>query len=112
MLKGLMLTKGYNSGVVAYNALIYGFCKTGVKVLQQAIVHLLLDIMVKCCQPSERKKCNDASKRSISILDNNGTATNRTVVELRGKNGTLESLNNPVDQRLDVGMDGASSAKH
>lgn len=80
----------------------------GVKVLQQAIVDLLLDIMVECCQPSERKKCNDASEtRSRSIFDNNGTATNRTVVELRGTNGTVESVNNPVDQRLDVGMDGA-----
>lgn len=80
----------------------------GVKVLQQAIVDLLLDIMVECCQPSERKKCNDASEtRSRSIFDNNGTATNRTVVELRGTNGTVESLNNLVDQRLDVGMDGA-----
>lgn len=39
----------------------------GVKVLQQAIVDLLLDIMVECCQPSEAKKCNDApveNKRS------------------------------------------------
>jgi len=32
----------------------------GVKVLQQAIVDLLLDIMVECCQPSEAKKYNDA----------------------------------------------------
>jgi len=32
----------------------------GVKVLQQAIVDLLLDIMVECCQPSDAKKSNDA----------------------------------------------------
>ncbi|KAL8130006.1 hypothetical protein V2J09_019161 [Rumex salicifolius] len=32
----------------------------GVKVLQQAIVDLLLDIMVECCQPSEGS-CNDDS---------------------------------------------------
>lgn len=31
----------------------------GVKVLQQAIVDLLLDIMVECCQPSESKKSAD-----------------------------------------------------
>lgn len=39
----------------------------GVKVLQQAIVDLLLDIMVECCQPSDAKKHNDAvveNKRS------------------------------------------------
>jgi hypothetical protein len=31
----------------------------GVKVLQQAIVDLLLDIMVECCQPSESKKSSN-----------------------------------------------------
>lgn len=31
----------------------------GVKVLQQAIVDLLLDIMVECCQPSEAKKSGE-----------------------------------------------------
>jgi hypothetical protein len=28
----------------------------GVKVMQQAIVDLIFDIMVECCQPSEAKK--------------------------------------------------------
>lgn len=46
----------------------------GVKVLQQAIIDLLLDIMVECCQPSEGKKGNDApaeSKRGGAVEANN-----------------------------------------
>ncbi|XP_010906892.1 uncharacterized protein [Elaeis guineensis] len=37
----------------------------GVKVLQQAIVDLLLDIMVECCQPSEGRTGNDSSETSL-----------------------------------------------
>ncbi|XP_071701856.1 uncharacterized protein [Rutidosis leptorrhynchoides] len=36
----------------------------GVKVLQQAIIDLLLDIMVECCQPSEESSNGDCSDRS------------------------------------------------
>ncbi|KAH9297298.1 hypothetical protein KI387_028980, partial [Taxus chinensis] len=76
----------------------------GVKVLQQAIVDLLLDIMVECCQPSEGKKSNDAPEaRSKIVLDGNETTT------IRSTSGTVEgvTVNNPVDLRLDVGIDGA-----
>lgn len=47
----------------------------GVKVLQQAIVDLLLDIMVECCQPSESKKSShvgtDNKPRGGSFDGNN-----------------------------------------
>lgn len=36
----------------------------GVKVLQQAIIDLLLDIMVECCQPSEESSNDDCSNGS------------------------------------------------
>ncbi|XP_074592183.1 uncharacterized protein LOC141847974 [Curcuma longa] len=38
----------------------------GVKALQQAIVDLLLDIMVECCQPSKWRAENDPEANSIS----------------------------------------------
>ncbi|XP_059067225.1 uncharacterized protein LOC131062761 isoform X2 [Cryptomeria japonica] len=92
--------KGENKGVATSPSLMN--LLMGVKVLQQAIVDLLLDIMVECCQPSEGKKCNDAPEaRSKTILDCNEATTNRTT------NGTVETVNNPVDLRLDVGIDGA-----
>ncbi|KAG6485229.1 uncharacterized protein LOC122012707 isoform X1 [Zingiber officinale] len=37
----------------------------GVKVLQQAIIDLLLDIMVECCQPSEGRTGYDSSEASL-----------------------------------------------
>lgn len=61
----------------------------GVKVLQQAIVDLLLDIMVECCQPSEVKKCNDVpveNKRGGFYEGNNvsGVSLAHTALGERG----------------------------
>ncbi|KAG0473404.1 hypothetical protein HPP92_014759 [Vanilla planifolia] len=48
----------------------------GVKVLQQAIIDLLLDIMVECCQPSEARNDYDSSEASPKPCpDSNGAAT-------------------------------------
>eukprot|EP01018_Ginkgo_biloba_P001927 Gb_20787 [translate_table: standard] len=74
----------------------------GVKVLQQAIVDLLLDIMVECCQPSEGKKNNDTSDaRSKYVVD-----ANELDMEFRGTVGTLGTVQSPIDQRLDVSVHG------
>ncbi|XP_047329533.1 uncharacterized protein LOC124932866 isoform X2 [Impatiens glandulifera] len=58
----------------------------GVKVLQQAIIDLLLDIMVECCQPSEGS-CND------DYLDVNSK---------NSQDGSIESAKHPVNDRLDA----------
>lgn len=48
----------------------------GVKVLQQAIIDLLLDIMVECCQPSEARTGYDSSDTvSKPSPDSNGAST-------------------------------------
>lgn len=48
----------------------------GVKVLQQAIVDLLLDIMVECCQPSEGRTGYDSSEASSKASpDSNAVST-------------------------------------
>lgn len=48
----------------------------GVKVLQQAIIDLLLDIMVECCQPSEARTVYDSSDTSSKPSPNSdGTST-------------------------------------
>ncbi|KAL4579350.1 hypothetical protein LXL04_015492 [Taraxacum kok-saghyz] len=79
----------------------------GVKVLQQAIIDLLLDIMVECCQPSE-DDCSDGSSRpsvdasgcsSPPELDRRTTTTTTT--------GVTELY---VHGRLDSGRDEISSA--
>lgn len=95
-------TKGENSSPSLMNLLM------GVKVLQQAIVDLLLDIMVECCQPSEGKKNNDISDTgSKDILDANGNSISRTNVELQGTTGKTGIAQSPIGQRLDVSLDGA-----
>lgn len=94
--------KGENSSPSLMNLLM------GVKVLQQAIVDLLLDIMVECCQPSEGKKNNDTSDPgSKDILDANGNSICRTNMELQGTTGKTGIAQNPIGQRLEVSLDGA-----
>lgn len=86
----------------------------GVKVLQQAIIDLLLDIMVECCQPSEARTGYDSSdavskpsKPSSDAVpklspDSNGASTSSE----RGRdNKVTESAQFRVCQRLDSEAD-------
>nr|PNR60391.1 hypothetical protein PHYPA_003184 [Physcomitrium patens] len=90
----------------------------GVKVLQQAIVDLLLDIMVECCQPSEVKKCNDVpveNKRGGFYEGNNAAKPAAAGgVDWRNGGSAVESRDSglsSIDQRLEVGGDGSSGAQ-
>lgn len=75
----------------------------GVKVLQQAIIDLLLDIMVECCQPSEGRSGDDCSDVSLKpSSDSNGAIC---PAESIGPNGATDSLQCPINQRLDTGVD-------
>ncbi|RZS01894.1 hypothetical protein BHM03_00031844 [Ensete ventricosum] len=47
----------------------------GVKVLQQAIIDLLIDIMVECCQPSEGRTGYDSSETSSKTSGSSGAST-------------------------------------
>ncbi|KAK4853811.1 hypothetical protein QYF36_015009 [Acer negundo] len=79
----------------------------GVKVLQQAIIDLLLDIMVECCQPSEGSSHGDSSDaNSKPSLDGNGGAR---PLESDRENGAKESAQFPLYERLDSGVDDSSS---
>ncbi|GLJ32313.1 hypothetical protein SUGI_0650380 [Cryptomeria japonica] len=52
------------------------------------------------CFSSFNRECDDApEERSQTILDCNEATTNRTI------NRTVETVNNPVDLQLDVGID-------
>ncbi|XP_043699607.1 uncharacterized protein LOC122650289 isoform X1 [Telopea speciosissima] len=75
----------------------------GVKVLQQAIIDLLLDIMVECCQPSEGRSGDDSSETcSNPSPDNNGASSPS---ESCRETGATESVQSPVYERLDSGAD-------
>lgn len=71
----------------------------GVKVLQQAIIDLLLDIMVECCQPSEGSTSDDASEIT-SKLSPDCSAIAAPVESDRGV-GVAESAQSPLLGRLD-----------
>ncbi|KAF9625012.1 hypothetical protein IFM89_017061 [Coptis chinensis] len=74
----------------------------GVKVLQQAIVDLLLDIMVECCQPSEEKSEEESSDKCTKVsVDNNGAISPS---ESGSENGVVESVQTPICERLDSGV--------
>ncbi|KAF5461398.1 hypothetical protein F2P56_017502 [Juglans regia] len=80
----------------------------GVKVLQQAIIDLLLDIMVECCQPSDGSSNGDSSDaNSKPSPDGSGSAT---PLESDRENGATESVQFPVYERLDSGVDEGGSA--
>ncbi|XP_073389362.1 uncharacterized protein [Physcomitrium patens] len=90
----------------------------GVKVLQQAIIDLLLDIMVECCQPSEGKKGNDApaeSKRGGAVEANNGSKLVAAGgAEWRNGGSGAECRDSGlslIEQRLEVEGDGCSGAQ-
>ncbi|KAH6792429.1 TRAF-like family protein [Perilla frutescens var. hirtella] len=74
----------------------------GVKVLQQAIIDLLLDIMVECCQPSEGTS-SDASPNVSSepFPDGSGTIS---PLESDGENEATGSAQPSVDERLEPGI--------
>ncbi|XP_024963680.1 uncharacterized protein LOC112503940 isoform X3 [Cynara cardunculus var. scolymus] len=81
----------------------------GVKVLQQAIIDLLLDIMVECCQPSEGSSnddCSDGSSRPSA--DGSGASS---PPEPDRRSGVMESSSQLyVHGRLDSGTDEISTA--
>lgn len=80
----------------------------GVKVLQQAIIDLLLDIMVECCQPSEGSSNDDLSDvNSKPSIDGNGAAT---PLECDRESGATKSAQCPEYERLDSGVDDTTSA--
>ncbi|XP_061952227.1 uncharacterized protein LOC133674941 isoform X2 [Populus nigra] len=80
----------------------------GVKVLQQAIIDLLLDIMVECCQPSEGSSNDDSSDAHPKpSLDGSGTAS---PLESDRESGATESARFPVHERLDSGLDDSTRA--
>ncbi|KAG8656844.1 hypothetical protein MANES_03G013300v8 [Manihot esculenta] len=80
----------------------------GVKVLQQAIIDLLLDIMVECCQPSEGSSNDDLSDvNSKPSVDGNGAAT---PLECDRESGGTKSAQCPEYERLDSGVDDTTSA--
>nr|ABG37644.1 unknown [Populus trichocarpa] len=80
----------------------------GVKVLQQAIIDLLLDIMVECCQPLEGSSNDDSSDaHSKPSLDGSGAAS---PLESDRGSGATESAQFPVHERLDSGLDDSKRA--
>lgn len=75
----------------------------GVKVLQQAIVDLLLDIMVECCQPSEGSSSSGSSEvnpKAFPHGDGAGTQLGSDRV-----NGANEPLQLYAHDRLDMVTD-------
>lgn len=74
----------------------------GVKVLQQAIIDLLLDIMVECCQPSEGSSSDDSSDISSKpSLDESGAVS---PLEFDRDAGVAEPTQLSVGERLELGM--------
>ncbi|XP_009588720.1 uncharacterized protein [Nicotiana tomentosiformis] len=72
----------------------------GVKVLQQAIIDLLLDIMVECCQPSEGSSSSESSEvKPKAFPDGNGAGSQ---LESDRGNGAKEPLQLYAHDRLDT----------
>ncbi|KAE9609248.1 putative fanconi anaemia protein FANCD2 [Lupinus albus] len=79
----------------------------GVKVLQQAIIDLLLDIMVECCQPSEGGSVADSVDASSKPSpDSSGAAT---PLKCDRENGATVSAQFPVNERLGSVVEDSSS---
>lgn len=80
----------------------------GVKVLQQAIIDLLLDIMVECCQPSEARNGYDSSDAVPKPSpDSNGASTPS---ERSGDSEVTEYAQLRVCQRLESEVDKISQS--
>lgn len=75
----------------------------GVKVLQQAIIDLLLDIMVECCQPSEVSS-NDNSSDVTAKLSSDESEVTTPHDSDRGTEA-VETVHPHVNDRLDAGME-------
>ncbi|XP_021769368.1 uncharacterized protein LOC110733609 [Chenopodium quinoa] len=71
----------------------------GVKVLQQAIIDLLLDIMVECCQPSEEGSNDDVCDANSKTSPNDNGAV--SPLHLERENGATEQMEHPLFERLD-----------
>ncbi|KAI3442168.1 uncharacterized protein J3R85_001486 [Psidium guajava] len=79
-----------------------------VKVLQQAIIDLLLDIMVECCKPSEGSCEGESPDPSLKISpDDSGAAS---PLESDTENGAAECTQFRLDERLDSGLDESSNS--
>ncbi|GKU87297.1 hypothetical protein SLEP1_g1720 [Rubroshorea leprosula] len=81
----------------------------GVKVLRQAIIDLLLDIMVECCQPSEGGSQGDSPcANSKPSPESSGAAS---ALESDRESSATESAQFSGRERLDSGIyDGSSSS--
>ncbi|XP_072971433.1 uncharacterized protein [Typha angustifolia] len=75
----------------------------GVKVLEQAIIDLLLDIMVECCQPSEGRPRYDSSEASSKPSPGSNGAS--TPPEPIGESEVAECTRSHVYERLETGVD-------
>nr|CAD1827764.1 unnamed protein product [Ananas comosus var. bracteatus] len=94
------VTRGESSSPSLMNLLM------GVKVLQQAIVDLLIDIMVECCQASEGRNGNDSSEASVKPSPSPDTNGASTPPELNGDSEAAEYNGRLyVDDRLVPGLD-------
>ncbi|KAF1865155.1 hypothetical protein Lal_00004529 [Lupinus albus] len=79
----------------------------GVKVLQQAIIDLLLDIMVECCQTSEGGPAADSVDAcSKPSPDSSGAAS---PLKCDRENGATVSAQFPIKERLDNVVEDISS---
>ncbi|XP_008793966.2 uncharacterized protein LOC103710127 [Phoenix dactylifera] len=74
----------------------------GVKVLQQAIIDLLLDIMVECCQSSEGRTGYDSSETSLKPSPGSNGASSPP--ESTGDSEVTENAQCHVYQRLESGV--------
>ncbi|KAF6158126.1 hypothetical protein GIB67_014920 [Kingdonia uniflora] len=82
----------------------------GVKVLQQAIIDLLLDIMVECCQPPEGSTADDLSDTSSAKPSPDVDVALSPSESRKREGGATESGQIPVYERLDSGGDERTNA--
>ncbi|KAL7187366.1 hypothetical protein ACSBR1_037437 [Camellia fascicularis] len=94
---GKKVTKNDESSPSLMNLLM------GVKVLQQAIIDLLLDIMVECCQPSEGSSNDDCSDANFKLSPESSGAISPP--ESDRETGAIESAPLPIHDRLDSWID-------
>ncbi|XP_054788631.1 uncharacterized protein LOC129294355 isoform X2 [Prosopis cineraria] len=80
----------------------------GVKVLQQAIVDLLLDIMVECCQPSEGSCAADSPDACLKTSHDCSRAA--SPLDCHRENRAAESAQFPVYDRLDSADEESSTS--
>lgn len=79
----------------------------GVKVLQQAIIDLLLDIMVECCRPLEESSGDDVCNADSKDSPDSGEVTSS--LQQGRENGATEQMEHPLFERLDSSVSGCAS---